>query len=152
MPLNERRQLLQATVDLYQFYHYYDMEMNWISERLPIANSTNCGKSLDMAQSLLHKHKVIPFYYPYYRCDGSKVYIRHPTAPTPRNLRLRISLLPPRMLIQMSPLSRRRKLLIKLNFPLHAIPNTRYLTLSQLNNSSSLTHAYDPAFNGGFSE
>ncbi|CAM5151113.1 unnamed protein product [Natator depressus] len=59
VPLDERHQLLQATVDLYQFYHYYDMEMNWISERLLIANSTNCGKSLDMAQSLLHKHKEL---------------------------------------------------------------------------------------------
>ncbi|XP_032649741.2 spectrin beta chain, non-erythrocytic 5 [Chelonoidis abingdonii] len=59
VPLNERHQMLQATVDLYQFYHYYDMEMNWISERLLIANSTNCGKSLDMAQSLLHKHKEL---------------------------------------------------------------------------------------------
>ncbi|XP_074853761.1 spectrin beta chain, non-erythrocytic 5 [Carettochelys insculpta] len=59
VPLDKRHQLLQATVDLYQFYHYYDMEMNWISERLLIANSTNCGKSLDMAQSLLHKHKEL---------------------------------------------------------------------------------------------
>ncbi|XP_050810875.1 spectrin beta chain, non-erythrocytic 5 isoform X3 [Gopherus flavomarginatus] len=59
VPLDERHQLLQATVDLYQFYHYYDVEMNWISERLLIANSTNCGKSLDMAQSLLHKHKEL---------------------------------------------------------------------------------------------
>ncbi|TFK15040.1 acyl-coenzyme A thioesterase 1 [Platysternon megacephalum] len=59
VPLDERHQLLQATVDLYQFYHYYDMEMNWISERLLIANSTNCGKSLDVAQSLLHKHKEL---------------------------------------------------------------------------------------------
>uniref|UniRef100_A0A452IK20 Calponin-homology (CH) domain-containing protein n=1 Tax=Gopherus agassizii TaxID=38772 RepID=A0A452IK20_9SAUR len=59
VPLDERHQQLQATVDLYQFYHYYDVEMNWISERLLIANSTNCGKSLDMAQSLLHKHKEL---------------------------------------------------------------------------------------------
>nr|XP_025044105.1 spectrin beta chain, non-erythrocytic 5 [Pelodiscus sinensis] len=59
VPLDERHQLLQAAVDLYQFYHYYDMEMNWISERLLIANSTSCGRSLDMAQSLLHKHKEL---------------------------------------------------------------------------------------------
>lgn len=57
-PLNERRKLLEAAVDLYEFYHYHDMEMNWINERLPIAHSTNCGKSLDVAQSLLQKHKV----------------------------------------------------------------------------------------------
>ncbi|XP_065610862.1 spectrin beta chain, non-erythrocytic 5 isoform X1 [Cyrtonyx montezumae] len=56
-PLDERRKLLEAAVDLYEFYHYHDMELNWINERLPIANSTNCGKSLDVAQSLLQKHK-----------------------------------------------------------------------------------------------
>uniref|UniRef100_A0A8B9QPH1 Calponin-homology (CH) domain-containing protein n=1 Tax=Anas platyrhynchos TaxID=8839 RepID=A0A8B9QPH1_ANAPL len=58
-PLNERRKLLEAAVDLYEFYHYHDMEMNWINERLPIAHSTNCGKSLDVAQSLLQKHKEL---------------------------------------------------------------------------------------------
>ena len=56
-PLDERRKLLEAAVDLYEFYHYHDMELNWINERLPIASSTNCGKSLDVAQSLLQKHK-----------------------------------------------------------------------------------------------
>uniref|UniRef100_A0A8B9BFF0 Calponin-homology (CH) domain-containing protein n=1 Tax=Anser brachyrhynchus TaxID=132585 RepID=A0A8B9BFF0_9AVES len=58
-PLDERRKLLEAAVDLYEFYHYHDMEMNWINERLPIAHSTNCGKSLDVAQSLLQKHKEL---------------------------------------------------------------------------------------------
>ncbi|KAM6274075.1 spectrin beta chain, non-erythrocytic 5 [Porphyrio hochstetteri] len=58
-PLNERRKLLEAAVDLYEFYHYHGMEMNWINERLPIAHSTNSGKSLDVAQSLLQKHKEL---------------------------------------------------------------------------------------------
>uniref|UniRef100_A0A8C0U202 Spectrin beta, non-erythrocytic 5 n=1 Tax=Cyanistes caeruleus TaxID=156563 RepID=A0A8C0U202_CYACU len=58
-PLYERRKLLEAAVDLYEFYHYHDMEMNWINERLPIAHSTNCGKSLDVAQNLLQKHKEL---------------------------------------------------------------------------------------------
>ncbi|NWV68098.1 SPTN5 protein, partial [Malurus elegans] len=58
-PLYERHKLLEAAVDLYEFYHYHDMEMNWIHERLPIAHSTNCGKSLDVAQNLLHKHKEL---------------------------------------------------------------------------------------------
>ncbi|KFQ58276.1 Spectrin beta chain, non-erythrocytic 5, partial [Pelecanus crispus] len=58
-PLDERRKLLEAAVDLYEFYHYHDMELNWINERLPIAHSTNCGKSLDAAQSLLQKHKEL---------------------------------------------------------------------------------------------
>ncbi|XP_019374606.1 PREDICTED: spectrin beta chain, non-erythrocytic 5 [Gavialis gangeticus] len=59
VPLSERHQLLQATVDLYQFYHYHGMEMNWIKERLAIAKSTKCGKSLDASQSLLQKHKEL---------------------------------------------------------------------------------------------
>ncbi|NXF42508.1 SPTN5 protein, partial [Oceanites oceanicus] len=58
-PLDERRKLLEAAVDLYEFYHYHDMELNWINERLPIAHSTKCGKSLDVAQSLLQKHKEL---------------------------------------------------------------------------------------------
>ncbi|NXD33924.1 SPTN5 protein, partial [Copsychus sechellarum] len=58
-PLYERRKLLEAAVDLYEFYHYHDMELNWIHERLPIAHSTNCGKSLDVAQNLLKKHKEL---------------------------------------------------------------------------------------------
>ncbi|XP_009472039.1 PREDICTED: spectrin beta chain, non-erythrocytic 5 [Nipponia nippon] len=58
-PLDERRKLLEAAVDLYEFYHYHDMELNWINERLPIAHSTNCGKSLDVAQNLLQKHKEL---------------------------------------------------------------------------------------------
>ncbi|XP_027530020.1 spectrin beta chain, non-erythrocytic 5 [Neopelma chrysocephalum] len=58
-PLYERRKLLEAAVDLYEFYHYHDMELNWINERLAIAHSTNCGKSLDVAQNLLQKHKEL---------------------------------------------------------------------------------------------
>ncbi|NXX84962.1 SPTN5 protein, partial [Urocolius indicus] len=58
-PLDEKRQLLEAAVDLYEFYHDHDMELNWINERLAIALSTNCGKSLDVAQSLLQKHKEL---------------------------------------------------------------------------------------------
>ncbi|KAI1237885.1 hypothetical protein IHE44_0013976 [Lamprotornis superbus] len=58
-PLCERRKLLEAAVDLYEFYHYHDMELNWINERSPIAHSTNCGKSLDVAQNLLQKHKEL---------------------------------------------------------------------------------------------
>ncbi|XP_068802060.1 spectrin beta chain, non-erythrocytic 5 isoform X2 [Struthio camelus] len=59
VPLDERHKLLEAAVDLYEFYHYHDMELNWINERLPIVHSTNYGKSLDVAQSLLQKHKEL---------------------------------------------------------------------------------------------
>ncbi|KAJ1103984.1 hypothetical protein NDU88_001400 [Pleurodeles waltl] len=58
-PLAQRGELLQAKVDEFQFYHYYDLEIKWISERMPIANSTNLGKSLDSAQSLFQKHKEL---------------------------------------------------------------------------------------------
>ncbi|XP_068017491.1 spectrin beta chain, non-erythrocytic 5 isoform X2 [Melanerpes formicivorus] len=58
-PLDERRKMLEASVNLYEFYHDHDMELAWINERLPIAQSTNCGKSLDVAQSLLQKHKEL---------------------------------------------------------------------------------------------
>ncbi|NWS72003.1 SPTN5 protein, partial [Crotophaga sulcirostris] len=58
-PLDERRKLLEAAVDLYEFYHYHEMELSWINERLPVAHSANCGKSLDVAQSLLQKHKEL---------------------------------------------------------------------------------------------
>ncbi|XP_061467332.1 spectrin beta chain, non-erythrocytic 5 [Rhineura floridana] len=58
-PLTKRGQLLQARVEFYQFYHYHDMEMKWIGERMSVASSTNQGKSLNMAQSLLQKHKEL---------------------------------------------------------------------------------------------
>ncbi|NXN96468.1 SPTN5 protein, partial [Rhinopomastus cyanomelas] len=58
-PLDERRKLLEASVDLYEFYHYHDMEVNWINERFPTAHSNSFGKSLDLAQILLQKHKEL---------------------------------------------------------------------------------------------
>ncbi|XP_078419413.1 spectrin beta chain, non-erythrocytic 5 [Cetorhinus maximus] len=58
-PLGQRRKVLEATVALYEFYHYSDLELKWIAERIPIAKSGNCGKSLDTAQSLLQKQKEL---------------------------------------------------------------------------------------------
>ncbi|XP_026559809.1 spectrin beta chain, non-erythrocytic 5 [Pseudonaja textilis] len=58
-PLAERGQLLEASVELFQFYHYHDMEMQWIGERMSIAKSTIQGKSLNGAQSLLQKLKEL---------------------------------------------------------------------------------------------
>ncbi|XP_053169097.1 spectrin beta chain, non-erythrocytic 5 [Hemicordylus capensis] len=58
-PFAERSQLLQARVELYQFYHYHDMEMKWINERMSVADSANRGKTLDVAQNLLQKHKEL---------------------------------------------------------------------------------------------
>ncbi|XP_058018130.1 spectrin beta chain, non-erythrocytic 5 [Ahaetulla prasina] len=58
-PLAERGHLLEANVELFQFYHYHDMEMKWINERMSIANCTIQGKSLNGAQSLLQKQKEL---------------------------------------------------------------------------------------------
>ncbi|XP_039179841.1 spectrin beta chain, non-erythrocytic 5 isoform X3 [Crotalus tigris] len=58
-PLAERGHLLEASVELFQFYHYHDMEMKWINERMSIANSTIQGKSLNGAQSLLQKQREL---------------------------------------------------------------------------------------------
>ncbi|OCT68556.1 spectrin beta chain, non-erythrocytic 5 [Xenopus laevis] len=58
-PLAKRREFLQAKVNQYEFYHYYDLEMKWISEKMPSASSTNYGRSLDAAQSLFQKHKEL---------------------------------------------------------------------------------------------
>ncbi|XP_075470432.1 spectrin beta chain, non-erythrocytic 5 isoform X1 [Ascaphus truei] len=58
-PLAKRRVFLQAKVDQYEFYHYYDLEMTWIADRMPTASSIHYGKSLDAAQSLIKKHKEL---------------------------------------------------------------------------------------------
>ncbi|XP_077320667.1 spectrin beta chain, non-erythrocytic 5 isoform X3 [Lithobates pipiens] len=58
-PLAKRGEFLQAKVNQYEFYHYFDLEMTWIAEKMPVASSTNVGKSLDAAQSLLQKHKEL---------------------------------------------------------------------------------------------
>ncbi|KAM5130020.1 spectrin beta chain, non-erythrocytic 5 [Mantella aurantiaca] len=58
-PLAKRREFLQAKVNQYEFYHYFDLEMTWITEKMPVASSAHFGKSLDVAQSLLHKHKEL---------------------------------------------------------------------------------------------
>ncbi|XP_038597006.1 spectrin beta chain, non-erythrocytic 5 [Tachyglossus aculeatus] len=58
-PLATRHQQLQASVDLYEFYHAHDMETAWVGERMPCASSPNCGRALDVAQNLLLKHKEL---------------------------------------------------------------------------------------------
>uniref|UniRef100_A0A4X2KK95 Spectrin beta, non-erythrocytic 5 n=1 Tax=Vombatus ursinus TaxID=29139 RepID=A0A4X2KK95_VOMUR len=58
-PLAARRQQLQASVELHQFYHLRGLEISWVKERMPGANSAICGRSLDAAQRLLYKHKEL---------------------------------------------------------------------------------------------
>lgn len=57
-PLDHRRSQLEADVALYSFYHDVDLELNWISEHHPVADTTNYERSLAGAVSLLQKHKV----------------------------------------------------------------------------------------------
>ncbi|TRY84982.1 hypothetical protein DNTS_028857 [Danionella cerebrum] len=56
-PLDHRRSQLEADVALYSFYHDVDLELNWISEHQPVADSSSYERSLAGAVSLLQKHK-----------------------------------------------------------------------------------------------
>ncbi|KAJ8289416.1 hypothetical protein GJAV_G00001060 [Gymnothorax javanicus] len=58
-PLERRRTQLEASVALFGFYHDVDLELTWISERYPLASSTNCGQSLASALHLQQKHKEL---------------------------------------------------------------------------------------------
>ncbi|KAG2457680.1 SPTN5 protein, partial [Polypterus senegalus] len=58
-PLDKRRAQLLTSVAFYEFCHDLDLELSWISERQPSASSSNYGRSLDSAQSLLQKHKEL---------------------------------------------------------------------------------------------
>ncbi|XP_072120569.1 spectrin beta chain, non-erythrocytic 5 [Mobula birostris] len=59
VPLEERRKLLEAMVALYEFQHNSDLNVQWIAEHMPKASSSNYGKSLHTAQSLLWKQKEL---------------------------------------------------------------------------------------------
>ncbi|KAG7215088.1 hypothetical protein INR49_011666 [Caranx melampygus] len=56
-PLDRRRAQLEASVQLFGFYHDVDLELSWISEHLPASGSTGYDKSLAGAVSLMQKHK-----------------------------------------------------------------------------------------------
>ncbi|XP_029982912.1 spectrin beta chain, non-erythrocytic 5 [Sphaeramia orbicularis] len=58
-PLDQRRAQLEASVLLFGFYHDVDLELSWISERVPASGSTGYDKSLAGAISLMHKHKEL---------------------------------------------------------------------------------------------
>lgn len=57
-PLDERRSQLEAAVALFGFYHDVDLELTWISDHHPVAETSGYSKSLAGAISLLKKHKV----------------------------------------------------------------------------------------------
>ncbi|XP_066510159.1 spectrin beta chain, non-erythrocytic 5 [Hoplias malabaricus] len=58
-PLDHRRSQLEADVGLHSFYHDVDLELTWISEHQPLTDTSNYGKSLAGAISLLQKHKEL---------------------------------------------------------------------------------------------
>ncbi|XP_022067652.2 spectrin beta chain, non-erythrocytic 5 isoform X2 [Acanthochromis polyacanthus] len=58
-PLDQRRAQLEASVKLFEFYHDVDLELSWISERVPASVSTGYDKSLAGATSLMQKHKEL---------------------------------------------------------------------------------------------
>ncbi|KAI5616449.1 spectrin beta chain, non-erythrocytic 5 isoform X2 [Silurus asotus] len=58
-PLNQRRNQLEEDVALYSFYHDVDLELSWIAEHDPIADTISYIKSLVGAINLLQKHKEL---------------------------------------------------------------------------------------------
>ncbi|XP_068593345.1 spectrin beta chain, non-erythrocytic 5 [Cebidichthys violaceus] len=58
-PLDRRRTQLEASVLLFGFHHDVDLELSWISERVPGSGSTAYDKSLAGAISLMQKHKEL---------------------------------------------------------------------------------------------
>ncbi|XP_062379447.1 spectrin beta chain, non-erythrocytic 5 [Sardina pilchardus] len=58
-PLDERRSQLEAAVELFGFYHDLDLELTWIAEHQPIAETSSYSKSLAGAISLQKKHKEL---------------------------------------------------------------------------------------------
>ncbi|XP_028831275.1 spectrin beta chain, non-erythrocytic 5 isoform X2 [Denticeps clupeoides] len=58
-PLAERRQQLEASVALFGFYHDVDLELSWISDHQPLADTSGYDRSLAGAASLQQKHKEL---------------------------------------------------------------------------------------------
>ncbi|KAF7704200.1 hypothetical protein HF521_021272 [Silurus meridionalis] len=58
-PLNQRRNQLEEDVALYSFYHDVDLELSWIAEHDPVADTSSYTKSLVGAINLLQKHKEL---------------------------------------------------------------------------------------------
>ncbi|XP_066550926.1 spectrin beta chain, erythrocytic isoform X2 [Amia ocellicauda] len=59
MPLNQRRDRLQATRDVHQFYRDLADEILWVEERLPLAMSTDHGNNLQAVQLLMKKNQTL---------------------------------------------------------------------------------------------
>ena len=60
-PYEDRKQQLEDSLKLQQFYRDTEDEMHWIKEHRPLAVSDDVGKSLQEAQNLTKKHQVCSF-------------------------------------------------------------------------------------------
>ena len=57
-PAEDRKQRLEDSLKLQQFYRDAEDESHWIKEHLPHAISEDVGKSLQEDQNLYKKHQV----------------------------------------------------------------------------------------------
>ena len=58
-PAALRKQLLEESQRLQEFYRDVEGEFSWIREKEPIASSDDLGKNLTGVQNLLKKHQVL---------------------------------------------------------------------------------------------
>ena len=56
--MSYRLQQLESSLQLYQFMHSVEEELNWIREREHKTGSTDLGSNLTSVQALLGKHQV----------------------------------------------------------------------------------------------
>ena len=57
-PASERRQQLEDSLKLQQFYREIEGELQWVKEHKSLADSPDYGKSLTGVQNLQKKHQV----------------------------------------------------------------------------------------------
>ena len=58
-PAALRKQLLEESQRLQEFYRDVEGEFSWVKEKEPIASSDDLGKNLTGVQNLLKKHQVL---------------------------------------------------------------------------------------------
>ncbi|XP_042194068.1 spectrin beta chain, non-erythrocytic 5 [Callorhinchus milii] len=58
-PMERRRQMLEASLQLFEFLQHLEDERAWVQERLLRASNRDCGQSLTAIQSLQKKHQAL---------------------------------------------------------------------------------------------
>lgn len=58
-PCSGRKQRLEESLELQQFYHEVEDEQHWIKDHTPLTSSDDFGKSLQEVQNLQKKHQVM---------------------------------------------------------------------------------------------